>query len=53
MPRLRNRNGAIMILAAFAVATLVILLAFVIEVSRLYVQKNELQTASDAAALAA
>ena len=52
MPRLKNRRGAIMILAAFAVATLVIMLAFVIELSRLYVQKNELQTASDAAALA-
>src|SRR6185312_8540637 len=52
MPRLKNRKGAIMVLAAFAVATLVIMLAFVIDASRLYVQKNELQTASDAAALA-
>jgi hypothetical protein len=41
-----------MVLAAFTVSMLVIMLAFVIELSRLYVQKNELQTASDAAALA-
>jgi hypothetical protein len=41
-----------MVLAAFTVGTLVIMLAFVIELSRLYVQKNELQTAADAAALA-
>jgi len=52
MPTLKNRKGAIMVLAAFTVATLVIMLAFVIDLSRLYVQKNELQTASDAAALA-
>jgi hypothetical protein len=50
--RLKNRRGAIMVLAAFTVGTLVIMLAFVIELSRLYVQKNELQTAADAAALA-
>jgi hypothetical protein len=52
MSRLKNRSGAIMVLAAFTVAMLVIMLAFVIDLSRVYVQKNELQTASDAAALA-
>ena len=52
MPRLKNRKGAIMVLAAFTVSMLVIMLAFVIDLSRLYVQKNELQTGTDAGALA-
>lgn len=50
MPRLKNRKGAIMVLAAFTLVVLVIMLAFVVDVSRMLVQKNELQTGTDAAA---
>ncbi len=52
MRRMKNRPGAILVLASFAVVTLVIMLAFVVDLSRMFVQKNELQTASDAAAIA-
>lgn len=50
MPTLKNRKGAILVLAAFTMVALVIMLAFVIDVSRMLVQKNELQTGTDAAA---
>lgn len=50
MPGLKNRKGAILVLAAFTMVVLVIMLAFVIDVSRMLVQKNELQTGTDAAA---
>lgn len=50
MPNTKNRKGAILILAAVAVVMLVIMLAFVVDISRMLVQKNELQTGTDAAA---
>lgn len=52
MSRLKNRRGAILILSAVAVVTLIIMLAFVVDLSRMLVQKNELQTGTDAGAIA-
>jgi hypothetical protein len=48
----RNRRGAILVLAAFMMVVVLSVLVVVVDFSRIYVQKNELQTAADAAALA-
>jgi len=50
--RLKNRKGAILVLAAFLMAAVLGVLVVVVDFSRIYVQKTELQTAADAAALA-
>lgn len=48
----RDRRGAILVLAAFMMVVVLSVLVVVVDFSRIYVQKNELQTAADAAALA-
>lgn len=50
--RLRNRRGAILVLAAFVMVVVLGMLVVVVDISRMYTQKNELQTAADAGALA-
>jgi len=50
--RLKNRKGAILVLAAFLMVVVLSMLVVVVDFSKIYVQKNELQTAADAAALA-
>ncbi|MEO8193408.1 MAG: pilus assembly protein TadG-related protein [Gemmatimonadales bacterium] len=48
----KNRRGAVLVLAAFIMIVALSVLVIVVDISRVYVQKNELQTAADAAALA-
>jgi Flp pilus assembly protein TadG len=48
----KNRRGATLILVALVSGMLLTFLAVVVDMSRMYNQKNELQTAADAAALA-
>lgn len=50
--RMKNRKGAILVLAAFLMVVVLSMLVVVVDFSRIYVQKNELHTAADAAALA-
>lgn len=50
--RLRNRRGAVLFLAAFLMVVVLGMLVVVVDMSRMYTQKNELQTAADAGALA-
>lgn len=50
--RLKNRKGAMLVLAAVTVVTLTITLAVAVDMGRLYLQRNELQTGADAGALA-
>lgn len=50
--RLKKRNGAILVLTAAIMVLVLSVLAVVADVSRMYVQKSDLQTAADAAALA-
>jgi len=50
--RLSNRRGAILVLAAFLMVVVLGMLVVVVDMSRMYAQKNELQTAADAGALA-
>jgi len=50
--RLKNRRGAILVLAAFVMVVVLGMLVVVVDMSRIYTQKNELQTAADAGALA-
>jgi Flp pilus assembly protein TadG len=50
--RLRNRRGVTLLLVAMLAVTLLTCLAVVVDMSRMYNQKNDLQTAADAAALA-
>lgn len=52
MPNKENRRCAILLLAAVAVVMLSIMLAFVVDIGRMLVQRNELQTGTDAGALA-
>jgi hypothetical protein len=52
MPRAKNRRGAMLVLASVLMVVMLGYLSFVVYLSRAYVQKNELQTAADAAALA-
>lgn len=47
-----NRRGAILVVVAFLSVALLTVLAVVVDMSRMYNQKNELQTAADAGALA-
>jgi Flp pilus assembly protein TadG len=48
----KKRRGATLVLVALASVALLSFLAVVVDMSRMYNQKNELQTAADAAALA-
>lgn len=52
MRRMKNRRGAIMLMAAFIMVMMLIMLAFLVDLSRMFVQKNELQTGTDAGAIA-
>lgn len=49
----RRRRGAVLVMTATAMVGLMVITAFAIDLSRLYVLRTELQTAADAAALAA
>jgi Flp pilus assembly protein TadG len=49
---LKNRRGVAMMIVALITVTLLTILAVVVDMSRMYNQKNELQTVADAAALA-
>ena len=51
--RLRNRRGAIVVMTGLCIVALMIVAAISVDASRIFAAKNELQTASDAAALAA
>jgi hypothetical protein len=48
----RRRRGAVLVITAAAMAGLMVITAFAVDLSRLYVLRAELQTAADAAALA-
>jgi hypothetical protein len=48
----RRRRGAVLVITAAAMAGLMVITAFAVDLSRLYVLRTELQTAADAAALA-
>jgi Flp pilus assembly protein TadG len=50
--RLKNRRGVTLLIVAMLSVTLLTILAVVVDMSRMYNQKNDLQTAADAAALA-
>src|SRR5688572_17121870 len=50
--RLRNRRGAIVVMTGIFIVALMVIAAISVDVSRIFAAKNELQTASDAAALA-
>jgi Flp pilus assembly protein TadG len=52
MQRAKNRRGVMLVVGAVFIVAALSFLAFVVDLSRIYVQKNELQTAADAAALA-
>ena len=49
---LSNRRGAVLVLAALIMVAVFDILVIVVDISRIYVQKSELQTAADAGALA-
>lgn len=51
--RLQARRGSILVLAALTLTAIMIVGALAIDVSRMYLVRNEAQTAADAAALAA
>lgn len=50
---LRNRRGAIVVMTGIFIVALMVIAAISVDASRIFAAKNELQTASDAAALAA
>jgi hypothetical protein len=50
--RMRNRRGAIVVMTGIFIVALMIIAAITVDASRIFAAKNELQTASDAAALA-
>jgi Flp pilus assembly protein TadG len=52
MPRLRNRKGAITILMAIMFVVLIAMMGAAVDMSRLFMMRNQLQTAADAAAMA-
>lgn len=52
MTKLKNRQGAILVLAAFLMVVALSMFVVVVDLSRVFLQKNELQTSVDAAALA-
>lgn len=49
---MRNRRGAIVVMTGIFIVALMIVAAISVDASRIFAAKNELQTASDAAALA-
>ena len=49
---LRSRRGVAVVLTAFMMTGLLISVGFAVDMSRMYLYRNELQTAADAAALA-
>lgn len=49
---LRNRRGAIVVMTGIFIVALMMIAAISVDASRIFAAKNELQTASDAAALA-
>ena len=49
---LRNRRGAIVVMTGIFIVALMMMAAISVDASRIFAAKNELQTASDAAALA-
>lgn len=52
-PGTRNRRGAIVVMTGVFIVALMMMAAISVDASRIFAAKNELQTASDAAALAA
>jgi hypothetical protein len=50
---MRNRRGAIVVMTGIFIVALMLIAAISVDASRIFAAKNELQTASDAAALAA
>lgn len=50
--RMRNRRGAIVVMAGVFIVAIMMITAISVDASRIFAAKNELQTASDAAALA-
>lgn len=50
---LRNRRGAIVVMAGIMIVALMLIAAISVDASRIFAARNELQTASDAGALAA
>lgn len=50
MPRLKNRKGAVLVMASAVLVVLVLIMAFVMDLSQMYVQANQVQTAADAGA---
>lgn len=48
----QNRRGAILVLAAFVMVVVLSMFVVVVDLSRIFVQRNELQTSVDAGALA-
>lgn len=49
---MRNRRGAIVVMAGIFIVAIMMIAAISVDASRIFAAKNELQTASDAAALA-
>ncbi|HEU5186589.1 MAG TPA: TadG family pilus assembly protein [Gemmatimonadaceae bacterium] len=49
---MRNRRGAIVVMAGVFIVAIMLMAAISVDASRIFAAKNELQTASDAAALA-
>jgi hypothetical protein len=49
---MRNRRGAIVVMTGIFIVALMIIAAITVDASRIFAARNELQTASDAAALA-
>lgn len=50
MPTLSNRRGAVLVMASFIIVLLVLVMAFMMDLSQMYVQVNQEQAAADAAA---
>lgn len=50
---MRNRRGAIVVMTGVFIVAIMVIAAISVDASRIFAAKNELQTASDAAALAA
>lgn len=50
MPRLKNRSGAVLVMASAVLVVLVLIMAFVMDLSQMYAQTNQVQTAADAGA---
>lgn len=48
--RLKNRRGAVLVVTALSMVTLLMLLAFVVDIGRIYVERSELQVSADAGA---